>query len=194
MTQQYNKPIPVPQGESDEYWNKAKEGELWLRSCNDCGNAYFYPRDISPCLLLQEHHVGSGQRQRDAVHLRHSPQGPASRLRPGRALRARHRGAGGRPANAHQHRDRRADAGEPADRHGAQGSLRGHHRHHHAAQVRPRLGAASTEHPAGREVQSPRPAHPHTLFTPAPSDAASPTSFPATTSPKSTPSPKTGRG
>ena len=49
MTQQYNKPIPVPQGESDEYWNKAKEGELWLRSCNDCGNAYFYPRDISPC-------------------------------------------------------------------------------------------------------------------------------------------------
>lgn len=51
MTQGYNKPIPVPQQESDFYWEKAKEEELWLRVCNDCegGNAYFYPRDISPC-------------------------------------------------------------------------------------------------------------------------------------------------
>lgn len=49
MTQGYNKPIPVPQGESDVYWQKAKEHELWLRKCDDCGEAYFYPRDISPC-------------------------------------------------------------------------------------------------------------------------------------------------
>lgn len=49
MTQEgYNKPIPVPQQESDFYWEKAKEGELWLRFCNDTGKAYFYPRDISP--------------------------------------------------------------------------------------------------------------------------------------------------
>ncbi|MCH8109252.1 MAG: Zn-ribbon domain-containing OB-fold protein [Chloroflexi bacterium] len=54
MTQQYNKPIPVPQGESDEYWNKAKEGELWLRNCNSCGNPYFYPRDISPCCFSKD--------------------------------------------------------------------------------------------------------------------------------------------
>ncbi len=49
MTQQYSKPIPSPQGESDYYWQKAKEHELWLRKCEDCGQAYFYPRDISPC-------------------------------------------------------------------------------------------------------------------------------------------------
>ena len=49
MTTGYNKPIPVPQVESDVYWQKAKDHELWLRNCNDCGNAYFYPRDISPC-------------------------------------------------------------------------------------------------------------------------------------------------
>jgi uncharacterized OB-fold protein len=49
MTTGYNKPVPVPQGESDHYWDKAKEHELWLRQCDDCGNAYFYPRDISPC-------------------------------------------------------------------------------------------------------------------------------------------------
>lgn len=48
MTQAYNKPIPVPQGESDFYWQKAKEHELWLRYCNDTEQAYFYPRDISP--------------------------------------------------------------------------------------------------------------------------------------------------
>ena len=49
MTTGYNKPIPVPQVESDVYWQGAKKHELWLRNCNDCGNAYFYPRDISPC-------------------------------------------------------------------------------------------------------------------------------------------------
>ena len=54
MTQTYNKPIPVPQGESDVYWQKAKEHELWLRSCNDCGGAYFYPRDISPCCFSKD--------------------------------------------------------------------------------------------------------------------------------------------
>lgn len=50
----YNKPIPMPQGESDIYWEKAKSGELWLRSCNACGNAYFYPRDISPCCFSKD--------------------------------------------------------------------------------------------------------------------------------------------
>ncbi len=48
MTQAYNKPLPTPQGESDFYWEKTKEHELWLRSCDECG-PYFYPRDISPC-------------------------------------------------------------------------------------------------------------------------------------------------
>ena len=49
MTQAYNKPVPVPQQESDVYWEKAKQHELWLRNCDECGVAYFYPRDISPC-------------------------------------------------------------------------------------------------------------------------------------------------
>ena len=48
----YNKPIPVPQGESDVYWQNAKKGELWLRYCNSCKEAYFFPTDICraiPC-------------------------------------------------------------------------------------------------------------------------------------------------
>ena len=49
MTEQaYNKPIPVPQGESDYYWEKAKAHELWLRKCDVCNQTYFYPRDICP--------------------------------------------------------------------------------------------------------------------------------------------------
>ena len=49
MTQQpYRKPVPVPQPESDLYWEKARQEELWLRRCGDCERAYFYPRDICP--------------------------------------------------------------------------------------------------------------------------------------------------
>lgn len=54
MTQSYTKPIPSPQGESDFYWQKAKEKELWLRQCNACGKPYFYPRDISPCCFSKD--------------------------------------------------------------------------------------------------------------------------------------------
>lgn len=54
MTNSYNKPIPVPQQESDVYWEKTKQHELWLRKCNDCGEAYFYPRDISPCCFSKD--------------------------------------------------------------------------------------------------------------------------------------------
>ena len=41
-------PAPVPQPESDFYFEKCRQGELWLRRCNDCGSAYFYPRDFCP--------------------------------------------------------------------------------------------------------------------------------------------------
>ncbi len=39
---------PVPQPESDFYWEKCKAGELWLRHCKACDQSYFYPRDICP--------------------------------------------------------------------------------------------------------------------------------------------------
>lgn len=45
---EYNKPIPVPQPESDRYWEGTRRGEIWLRKCLDCDQAYFYPRDICP--------------------------------------------------------------------------------------------------------------------------------------------------
>ena len=48
MTDAYAGPLPVAQPESDFYWEKALERELWLRRCNDCARAYFYPRDFCP--------------------------------------------------------------------------------------------------------------------------------------------------
>ena len=45
---EYKKPIPVPQPESDRYWEGTRRDELWLRRCRDCNMAYFYPRDICP--------------------------------------------------------------------------------------------------------------------------------------------------
>lgn len=47
-TQRYSKPVPVPQQESDFYWEKCKAHELWLRKCNACRKTYFYPRDFCP--------------------------------------------------------------------------------------------------------------------------------------------------
>ena len=54
MTNRYKKPIPSPQGESDFYWEKANQHELWIRKCDDCGETYFYPRDISPCCFSKQ--------------------------------------------------------------------------------------------------------------------------------------------
>lgn len=48
MAEAYQGPLPVRQPESDFYWGKAQAHELWLRRCNDCNRAYFYPRDFCP--------------------------------------------------------------------------------------------------------------------------------------------------
>ena len=51
MTQQQRtiaKPLPVPSQETAFYWEKCRQRELWVRSCNDCSQAYFYPRDFCP--------------------------------------------------------------------------------------------------------------------------------------------------
>jgi uncharacterized OB-fold protein len=50
----YKKIIPIPQGESEFYWNKTSQEQLWLRKCNRCSEAYFYPRDISPCCFSRD--------------------------------------------------------------------------------------------------------------------------------------------
>ena len=57
MTQQQSPPpipAPTPQPESDFYFEKCKEGELWLRRCVTSNTPYFYPRDISPVTFSRD--------------------------------------------------------------------------------------------------------------------------------------------
>jgi uncharacterized OB-fold protein len=44
----YKKPIPMVTPESERFWQGCKQHELWLRYCNACAKAYYYPRDICP--------------------------------------------------------------------------------------------------------------------------------------------------
>jgi uncharacterized protein len=44
----YLLPVPTPQPETDDYWERAREHELWLMHCDDCSSTYFYPRPICP--------------------------------------------------------------------------------------------------------------------------------------------------
>ena len=52
MTQERRPPpaktVPAKNQETSFYWDKCKEHELWVRKCNDCNKAYFYPRDFCP--------------------------------------------------------------------------------------------------------------------------------------------------
>ena len=42
------KPTPHPNIETQFYWDKVQEGELWIQRCNDCNKPYFYPRFFCP--------------------------------------------------------------------------------------------------------------------------------------------------
>ncbi len=49
----YRKPIPVPVPESDFFWKKANQHELWVQKCVDCQNPFFYPRMVCPDCLSE---------------------------------------------------------------------------------------------------------------------------------------------
>jgi len=42
------KPTPQPNIETQFFWDKCQEDELWLQFCNDCSRFYFYPRFFCP--------------------------------------------------------------------------------------------------------------------------------------------------
>ena len=43
----YQKPLPHVNLESLLFWEGAKNHELLIQKCRDCGKLYFYPRSIS---------------------------------------------------------------------------------------------------------------------------------------------------
>lgn len=42
------KPVPKPTPETQPFWEKARERELWLPKCADSGRFFFPPRAFSP--------------------------------------------------------------------------------------------------------------------------------------------------
>lgn len=42
------KPVPHPSVETQFFWDKCLEDELWIQRCRDCDNPYFYPRFFCP--------------------------------------------------------------------------------------------------------------------------------------------------
>lgn len=47
----YRKPIPIPTPESDFFWAKVSQHELWIQRCVDCLKPFFYPRMVCPHCL-----------------------------------------------------------------------------------------------------------------------------------------------
>jgi uncharacterized OB-fold protein len=51
MPEDYKAPLPRPTPESKPFWDGCKHHELRLQRCRDCGDAYFYPRNVCPACL-----------------------------------------------------------------------------------------------------------------------------------------------
>jgi uncharacterized OB-fold protein len=71
--------LPIPQAETELYWEKAHAHELWLMRCDDCGNAYFYPRSICPICFSRNTRwfQASGRGTLYAFSIVHRPPSPA---------------------------------------------------------------------------------------------------------------------
>lgn len=49
----YDKPLPIPDAESAEFWKAARRHELLIQRCKSCKEHIFYPRALCPnCLSL----------------------------------------------------------------------------------------------------------------------------------------------
>jgi uncharacterized protein len=79
MAQGVPRRLPIPQPETELYWEKARAHELWLKRCDDCGGAFFYPRSICPlCFSRNTQWVqASGRGTLYAFSIVHRPPSPA---------------------------------------------------------------------------------------------------------------------
>jgi uncharacterized protein len=47
----YVKPLPKPDGTTQEFWDSVKAHQMRIQKCNDTGKYFFYPRGMSPFTL-----------------------------------------------------------------------------------------------------------------------------------------------
>src|SRR2546425_12289239 len=40
--------LPTPDGDSQHFWDGAREGRLLIKRCRSCGRAHYYPRPFCP--------------------------------------------------------------------------------------------------------------------------------------------------
>ncbi len=45
------RPVPVPTPETEPYWAAARQGQLVIQRCGDCGEHCFYPRLVCPACM-----------------------------------------------------------------------------------------------------------------------------------------------
>jgi uncharacterized OB-fold protein len=51
MADEYNAPVPKPTPDAAPFWDGLRKHELHVQRCRDCGQAYFYPRNVCPGCL-----------------------------------------------------------------------------------------------------------------------------------------------
>lgn len=78
MTQEQRrpqKPVPHPNAETQVFWDKANEDELWIQRCNQCNKPYFYPRFFCPTCLSKdvEWFKASGKGKLHTYMINHRP-------------------------------------------------------------------------------------------------------------------------
>lgn len=55
MKDNYKKPLPIPQPESDKFWNGLKKKEIWIQRCSSTNQFQFYPR--THCMLHNQNDI-----------------------------------------------------------------------------------------------------------------------------------------
>jgi uncharacterized OB-fold protein len=63
VSQSYDKPLPVKEPLTDPYWALARQHELSIQRCDECGDRHFPPTDVCPSCLsdAQSWQVVSGR-------------------------------------------------------------------------------------------------------------------------------------
>jgi uncharacterized OB-fold protein len=66
---------PVPTPDTQVFWDKAAEGELWLPRCGSCANVFFYPRSCCPSCGSDdvEWFLASGRGTVESFVINHTP-------------------------------------------------------------------------------------------------------------------------
>lgn len=53
MGESFKPPAPVRNPETEQFWDAAREGKLFIKQCNACGATFFYPRSLCPFCMSE---------------------------------------------------------------------------------------------------------------------------------------------